>query len=209
MYSTPAADRHPAMKDPSFRGFPGSWDPIGVQELVDRDVDLAGDHKGLTQALISLLSNADECLEQNRPAAKSCINRALSILEAERRRRLVVSEPQVAPARGGLSPGDVRRIRGHIDEHLDSSILIDDLTAIVRLSVRHFSLAFKQSFGQPPHAYIVRRRIERAQQLMLLTDEPLAQIAVACGLADQSHLSKWFRRLLGVSPGAWRKVRRA
>jgi AraC-like DNA-binding protein len=53
----------------------------------------------------------------------------------------------------------------------------------------------------------VQRSIEKAQRLMLLTDDPLAQIALDCGLADQAHLSRWFRRLIGVSPAAWRKQR--
>src|SRR5690606_2306493 len=65
--------------------------------------------------------------------------------------------------------------------------------------------AFKESFGTTAHMHIIRLRLELAQRLMLTTDEPLSQIALACGLADQAHLSKLFRREMGETPSAWRR----
>ena len=70
----------------------------------------------------------------------------------------------------------------------------------------YFCRAFKDTFGDPPHAYIMRRRVERAQTLMLQTREPLSQIALACGLSDQAHLCNLFRRLVGQSPSHWRST---
>jgi AraC-like DNA-binding protein len=67
--------------------------------------------------------------------------------------------------------------------------------------------AFKESFGCAPHAFLIRRRMERAQGLMLTTDEALGQIALACGLADQSHLTRLFQKWVGESPAAWRRAR--
>ena len=87
------------------------------------------------------------------------------------------------------------------------TIRIEDMARVARLSASHFSKAFRLDFGTSPYAYIVRRRIERAQEMMLLTDEPLAGIAVACGLADQSHLTRLFHRIVGVSPASWRRLR--
>jgi len=162
----------------------------------------------LTDALIKLLRSAGRQLRENSPEAGSCINRALSLLEAERQRRECDLRPP-SPTSGGLTPWRARRVRQHIEENLDTIIRIEDLAGVAKLSVRHFSLAFKQSFGQSPHAHIVGRRIEKARELMLLTDEPLSRVAVACGLADQAHLSKWFRRLVGVTPNAWRRQYRA
>jgi transcriptional regulator GlxA family with amidase domain len=159
-------------------------------------------------ALINLLADAEGALDANRLAARSSIHVALSILEAERSRHRAASATSAGVSKGGLSPWHARRIKGHIDANLGGAMLIEDLAAIAQLSARHFSLAFKQSFGQTPHAYIVRRRIEAAQRMMLSTDDPLAQIAFDCGLADQAHLSKCFRRLIGVSPAVWRKERR-
>ncbi len=111
------------------------------------------------------------------------------------------------PARGGLAPWQVRVLNAHIDANLDGEIRVEDLAGLVRLSVSHFGRAFKQTFGRSPHAHIIAERIDRAQGLMLETVEPLAQIAVAVGLADQSHLSRLFRQVTGESPFAWRRAR--
>jgi AraC family transcriptional regulator len=75
----------------------------------------------------------------------------------------------------------------------------------VKLSTSYFSSAFKTSFGLSPHNYIVAQRVEFAKQLMLNTSAPLCEIALDCGLADQAHLSRVFRRLTGTTPSAWRR----
>jgi AraC-like DNA-binding protein len=75
------------------------------------------------------------------------------------------------------------------------------------LSGFHFNVAFRKSVGDSPHQYIIRRRIERAQGLMLSTDLSLSEIAAQCGLADQAHLTRLFRKVAGESPAAWRRAR--
>ena len=116
----------------------------------------------------------------------------------------------VSPAvtRGGLAPWQVRRVTSYIDEHLASTIRLRDLARIARLSHSHFCRAFKESIGHPAHAYVMRRRVQRAQGLMLTTAESLSQIAAQCGMSDQAHFCKLFRRLVGESPNAWRRARR-
>jgi AraC family transcriptional regulator len=116
------------------------------------------------------------------------------------------SAAQSAP-RGGLAPWQIRSVSAYIDAHLHSTIGTTDLAVLVKLSVFHFCRAFRASFGESPHTYVMRRRVERAQGLMLKTSSSLAQIAIACGLADQAHLNKSFRRFVGDSPGAWRRAR--
>ena len=108
---------------------------------------------------------------------------------------------------GGLAPWMVRKVSIHIETHLHSSISSADLAALAKQSVYHFCRVFRQSFDESPHRYVMRRRIERAQGLMLQTDLPLAQIAIECGLADQAHLNRSFRRFVGECPGAWRRAR--
>jgi AraC family transcriptional regulator len=109
--------------------------------------------------------------------------------------------------RGGLSPWQIRKVASHIEAHLDHPIRNEDLASIVQLNPSHFGRAFRNSFGEPPHEYVIRRRVERAQGLMLSTDASLGEIALDCGLADQSHLTRLFRRLVGESPRAWRRAR--
>lgn len=162
----------------------------------------------LAEVVLKLLDEAGRALGPDSEAAKSGIARALALLVAARDRGVRQADEGGEPLRGGLAPWQVRLVRSHIEAHLDGIVRIEDLTAITHLSPSYFSSAFRRSFGEPPHAYLVRRRVARAQEMMLMTDEPLSQIAIACGLCDQAHLSKLFRRATGMSPNAWRRQRR-
>src|SRR5690606_18166337 len=108
---------------------------------------------------------------------------------------------------GGLAPWQVRKVTSYIGTNLDKPIKSRDLAALLSLTPCHFSRAFRNSFGDSPLEYVIRRRIERAQGLMLSTDAPLSQIALDCGLADQAHFSRLFRRIVGETPRAWRRAR--
>jgi AraC family transcriptional regulator len=107
---------------------------------------------------------------------------------------------------GGLAPWQVRRIAAYIDANLNSTITVQLLAKLARLSHWYFSRAFKASFGSPPHQYVMRRRTELAQEMMLQTESSLSQIALDCGLADQAHLTKLFRRMVGITPRAWQRT---
>jgi AraC family transcriptional regulator len=115
------------------------------------------------------------------------------------------AEAESAGIHGGLASWQRRKVDRYLREHLDRPLRLDELAEQVRLSVSHFCRAFTKTFGDTPHTYIVRLRLESAQKMMLTTREPLSQIALACGLADQAHLSKVFRRLLGETPSSWRR----
>jgi len=109
-----------------------------------------------------------------------------------------------SPARGGLPPGAMRRVREHVEAHLSESMDLAELAAIAGLSLYHFARAFKQSAGVTPHHYLVHRRIERAQEMLARSGLPLSQIALAAGFSDQSHLARHFRQMLGMTPGQFR-----
>jgi AraC-like DNA-binding protein len=113
----------------------------------------------------------------------------------------------VRPPRGGLAPWQVRKLTAYIEMHLGSAIAIVDLAALAKLSTFHFCRAFRQSLNETPRTYVMRRRVERAQGLMFHPDASLARIAIDCGFADQAHFNKVFRRIVGESPGAWRRAR--
>jgi AraC family transcriptional regulator len=108
--------------------------------------------------------------------------------------------------RGGLAPWQLRLVFTHVEANLTSVIATKDLAGLAKRSRHHFSRAFRDSVGQSPHAYVMRRRIEHAQALMLGTAHSLGRIAAECGLADQAHLNKAFRRAVGESPGCWRRM---
>ena len=102
----------------------------------------------------------------------------------------------------------MRRLHDYMDEHLGESIDLAELSAVAGLSVFHFARQFKLSTGVTPHHYLVRQRIERAQKMLAGTDLPLSDIAIAVGFSDQSHLTRHFRQIVGMSPGQFRWSRR-
>ncbi|MDG2530698.1 helix-turn-helix domain-containing protein [Caulobacter endophyticus] len=112
------------------------------------------------------------------------------------------------PARGGLAGWQIRAVAAHVEAHIGASVSVGALAARVGLSASYFCRAFKVSTDETPHAYIMRRRLEHAQAMMLETDESLAHIAAVCGLADQAHLTRLFRRYVGQTPNVWRRENR-
>ena len=117
--------------------------------------------------------------------------------------------PQVAVAasRGGLAPRAVQRVRAYVEDHLAENIRLEALAQVAGLSRCHFVRAFKQSVGITPHAYLMQRRLERAEKLLLETDHPLCRVALDSGFSDQSHFSSYFRRNFGMSPRSFRRSR--
>jgi AraC family transcriptional regulator len=118
-----------------------------------------------------------------------------------------VVDPETRVARGGLPAWQARRINAHIEENISARIHIKQLARLVGLSASHFCRAFKSSFGTSPRDYVLRRRIEVAQALMLTTPAPLSAIAISCGMCDQQHFTRSFGRIVGESPSSWRRAR--
>lgn len=100
------------------------------------------------------------------------------------------------------------RIRDYLRSHFDQDITVDALAREAGLSRVHLTRAFAQQFGVPPHIYLNAVRIERAQAGML-AGQNLAEVAAACGFADQSHFSRRFKGSVGLAPGAWLRQMRA
>jgi AraC family transcriptional regulator len=87
------------------------------------------------------------------------------------------------------------------------TIHIRDLSAVARRSPAHFSRKFKLAVGESPHAYVVRRRLEKACHLMITGAASLSEIALNVGFSDQAHLCRLFRQAFGQSPASWRRER--
>jgi len=108
----------------------------------------------------------------------------------------------------GLSPRKLKRVKEYIDSRCNSALPLEELTAMLDLSVSHFARSFRQSVGLTPHRYVFQRRLLRAQQLIAQTDLALVDIALKTGFADQSHLSRRFHELTGLPPRAFREQHR-
>jgi len=109
---------------------------------------------------------------------------------------------------GGLAPWQLRRACEYIEANLDGDPLITEAAGVCGLSTTYFAKAFKQTTGAPPHAWLVMRRIERAKRLLSESTLEIAEIALACGFVDQSHLNRTFVKRERCSPGKWRRLRR-
>jgi AraC-like DNA-binding protein len=122
--------------------------------------------------------------------------------------RVVTEVAPASQARGGLSPCVIRRLDEYVDAHLDGSVDLQALAGVAGLSIFHFARAFKRTTGKTPHSYLMEKRVRRAQKLLADTDISLSQVAFAAGFSDQSHLARHFRRLVGSSPGEYRRLQR-
>lgn len=109
--------------------------------------------------------------------------------------------------RGGLGPRQARRAKELLNANLSGRILLTDLAEACNLSVRQFTRAFRQTTGMAPHQWLVRRRVERAQELLSRTVHHLSTVASDCGFADQSHFTRVFTRQVGMTPAEWRRTR--
>lgn len=112
------------------------------------------------------------------------------------------------PIRGGLSPRRLRVATEFLEAHLVGRTCFDELAAQLGVSTKHLSRSFKQSTGVPMKQWVIARRIERAKSMISDGTESLADVALVCGFADQSHFTTAFRRAVGISPGRFRATMR-
>jgi AraC-like DNA-binding protein len=115
------------------------------------------------------------------------------------------NEPMISK-REALAPWQARCIEAYIAAHLHSRIRVMDLVRVLKFAPNRFDRVFKATFGCTPHQYVMRRRIARAQKLLLISDDALGRIAADCGFGNQSHLCNLFRKAMGQPPGVWRRV---
>lgn len=114
--------------------------------------------------------------------------------------------PEAPPARPrtGLVPWRLKRVLAYVDDHLSEPVTLADMAQAAGLSRMHFAAQFRAATGLRPHEYLLKCRVERAQQLMREPREPLVQIALSVGFQTQAHFTTVFRRFIGVSPHRWR-----
>src|SRR5262249_36767621 len=108
-----------------------------------------------------------------------------------------------------LPQGKLRAVLEYVEEHLDAGLTLEQMAGAAHLSAYHFARRFKAATGAPPHQYRTPRRVERAKQLLQQDRAlPLAEIAACAGFSDQSQFPHHFKRLVGVTPGRFRRSAR-
>jgi AraC family transcriptional regulator len=153
-----------------------------------------------------LLRRAIQLMETDVQAASRYLRDASTLLSAESRRTAGYDYevPRFRP--GGLARWQTKCAADYIENNLGSKIEARELANLFSFSKSHFSRAFKRTFGVPPMTYVFARRVERAKLMLTGTRDQLTDIALSCGFADQSHLTRAFRRVVGMSPGLWRRT---
>jgi AraC family transcriptional regulator len=122
----------------------------------------------------------------------------------------VYGETPTSPIRprGHLAPWQARRAKEFLSANLNGDVSLDRVAAECNLSVSHFAHAFRRTFSCPPHRWLMERRVGAVKTLLLTSCLTLAEIAGKCGFADQSALNRCFKRVVGESPGEWRRSRK-
>jgi AraC-like DNA-binding protein len=110
-----------------------------------------------------------------------------------------------APKGRMLTPLQERRVTSRLLDDLTNDPSLGELAAMCGLSRSYFIRAFTQATGMPPHRWLLMQRVNRAKALLRGTSMPIAAVAVACGFADQSHLTRVFSKAFRISPGAWQR----
>ena len=184
-----------------------------IQDTADRRATTDPSSHDLLAVAAQLVEAAWRAHNGDSEAVKAHIARAVALLDRHQGLRpMALHADSKGTARirpGAFAAWQVRRLTAHVDANLGAKIYIKDLAAFLDVSSSHFCTAFKRTFGMPAHLWIARRRIEVAQGLMLTTSAPLSEIALSCGMSDQSHFTRSFRRIVGETPHSWRQARRS
>lgn len=123
----------------------------------------------------------------------------IRLLLAELVQRHCVTQTKTKAYRGRLSKAHLLRIDEFITEHLDQSITIDQLADLIHLSPFHLMRLFKNTMGLSLHQKVMKMRVLKASELLLQRQSQL-EASIACGFANQSHLSRSFRHFFGLTP---------
>lgn len=166
---------------------------------------MAGSVSESHSRLWSLVRRAVSVLEQDRSEAWRCLRDAYSLLGPQPSIESITEGVTHSIRPGCLAAWQARRSVDYIEQHLGTKLTTEEIAAAIGLSKSHFSRAFKSTLGSSPMAYVAARRVERAKHLIVGSVESLAVVALECGFADQSHLNRLFRRVVGVTPGQWRR----
>jgi AraC family transcriptional regulator len=125
------------------------------------------------------------------------------LVSFELKRVLSVEVP--ALKQGGLTARQVRLVTDHMDAHLLEKVTVADLASLVGLTRFHFIRAFKETVGLPPHQFMIRKRIDRAKDILSQSSLPIGEVAGRTGFGGTQQLTRAFRQHVGVTPTRFRR----
>jgi AraC family transcriptional regulator len=175
------------------------------EDLAVGDVEVQTRIAAKDEVLRTLAGLYDDELENGAAGGRLYADSLTAVLAVHLLRHYGARPREIPIAKGGLPPARLRRVLDYLHAHLDTDLSLDELAAVAGLTRHHFAQAFKSSVGEPPHRYVVEHRVVRAAELLAQSSASIAEIAVAVGFANQSHLTHHFRRTHGVTPSCFRR----
>lgn len=142
--------------------------------------------------------------QQRQPSGALYLDSLANVLAVQLLRNYGTTSAQLPIYEGGLPTYQLNQVLDYIDAGLAGEIKLADLAGLLGMSPFHFGRMFKQSMGISPHQYVIQQRIERAKHLLKHSDQAIIDIALECGFNSHSHLSKQFRKVMGVAPRTFR-----
>ena len=176
-------------------------------EMADADsVDLPSAQRFRDPQIEHLLLALRAELENSCPAGRLYGESLATALAAHILRRYWRVPRPIVDYHDGLPGALLQRVIEFVQEHLEEDLTLQQLSDLAHMSPYHFARMFKKSTGMAPHRYLVAQRIERAKSLLSDRRLGLAEIAYAAGFPSQSHFTATFSRLVGTTPGAYRRL---
>lgn len=209
-------------------GVDGQWDtPRGSSDAIhifvpDELIDLTAEEMGVDPAKAELRPNLGYSCKPTVLAVKTLFSDLVgepacsSLLQQSLGRYLAYEllrcpDSSARPTRiksARLTLRELRRVHTYMEERIGENIQVDDLAAVLRRSPYEFIRQFGRGAGLPPHRYLTHLRVERVAEALRrreLTPTPLSRLAMRFGFADQSHMTRWFKKVMGVTPAAYRR----
>lgn len=172
------------------------------EDLIDRDriqliPQFMSEQDPLIQGIFSTLR--DE-LKSSKIGGSLLVDSLKTTLAIQLLRQYCTTKPKLSSHQDGLSSLKLQHVKDYINEHLHEDLKLIELAALAQVSPYYFLRLFKQSVGLTPHQYILQRRIEKAKFLLQHSELGVAEIASRVGFCDQSHLTQYFKRIVGITP---------
>lgn len=177
-----------------------------ARETVDGDrVELIPQFSKQDPAISGIGAALKAALETDGIAAKLYAEAATTFLAAHLLRHYCTRTQSLPNFAGGLPKYKLRQAIAYIQEHLGDEISLEAIASHLNMSQYYFCHLFKQSIGISPYQYVLQQRINKAKQLLKQRQLTITDVALECGFANQTHFTKHFRKLAGMTPRAYRE----
>ncbi|MBW4473926.1 MAG: AraC family transcriptional regulator [Stenomitos rutilans HA7619-LM2] len=183
---------------------PSFFEHVAHETVSDTQIELLPQWNVFDPLIQSIINALKVDLEAGCPAGRMYGESLCTALAVHLLRQFFITQSTPLNVHYGLPARKLKQILDYIQAHLAQDIALEDLAAVTGMSPFYFSRLFKQSMMVTPHQYVIRQRVELAKQLLKQPNYRIADIALTCGFAHQSHLSRHFRRITGISPKQFR-----